>query len=262
MEEEQLTKRERKRRNREEKRKEEKSTEKKNSLNKLIAVVLVILGAFFVWKVLTSGNSTGSSSTETSQANADLKEVTSTDHVEGNAESSIVVMEYGDYQCPACGLYYPITKSLMEKYGDKIAFVFRHFPIRSAHAHAQIASQAAEAAGIQGKYWEMHDKLYENQDTWSKERDPRDTFANYAKDIGVADIEKFKTDMNSDTVKSIVDKSYENALKIGINSTPTMLVNGQKFDRPPALEDLSKLIDEELAKQDAAKEASDSAQTK
>jgi len=90
--------------------------------------------------------------------------ISANDHITGNQSAKVVLVEYGDYQCPACGLYHPITKSLIEKYGEQIAFVYRHFPIRSAHKHAQIAGQAAEAAGKQDKFWEMHDKLFETQD--------------------------------------------------------------------------------------------------
>lgn len=151
------------------------------------------------------------------------------DRVFGNANSKVMFIEYGDFQCPGCGAAHPIVKEVTEKYKDHVAFVFRNFPLVSAHPNARVASAAAEAAGLQGKYWEMHDKIYETQDAWSSlTSDKRtDFFANYASELGL-DGEKFKTDLADTKVNQKI--SYDQALgkKAKVDATPTFFLDGQK----------------------------------
>lgn len=152
------------------------------------------------------------------------------DHVFGKKDSKIVLVEYGDFQCPGCAGAYPNLKTISEKYKDKIAFVFRNFPLTSIHPNARAAAAAAEAAGLEGKYWEMHDILYTNQKNWQSstvaERTP--LFAGYAKEVGIdnATFEKALTSL------SINEKiSFDQALgrKINVSATPTILLNGEKL---------------------------------
>lgn len=150
------------------------------------------------------------------------------DHVFGTRDSKVIFTEYGDFQCPGCGGMHPTVKALTEKYEGQVTFVFRNFPLTQIHPNALVAAAAAESAGLQGKYWEMHNKLFESQDAWKNVsvKDRVTTFTNYAKDLGL-DVEKFKADIVSENVSKKV--SYDLALgkKIKVNSTPTFVLNGK-----------------------------------
>ena len=153
------------------------------------------------------------------------------DHVYGNPDSKVTLIAYGDYQCPPCGQAYPLIKSVTEEYKDKIKYIFRNFPLTTIHANAKAAAASAEAAGLQGKYWEMHNKIYENQSDWSTLSDTQrsDFFANYAKDLEL-DVDKFNSDI---TTSAITDKiNYDLALgkKAGVEGTPTIILDGTKLD--------------------------------
>lgn len=153
------------------------------------------------------------------------------DHVFGKADSKVVLVEYGDFQCPYCGQAYPKLKTLSQDYKDKIAFVFRNNPIPSLHPNAKAAAAAAEAAGLQGKYWEMHDKLYETQNDWSTlDTNTRtDKYVEYAKAVGIADLNKFRTDMGLEKVNAKINFDLSLGIKAGVTGTPTFVLNGQKI---------------------------------
>lgn len=153
------------------------------------------------------------------------------DHVFGKADSKVVLVEYGDFQCPGCGAAFAPIKAASEKYKDQLAFVFRNFPLTSLHPNARTAAAAAEAAGLQGKYWEMHDKLYENQDAWGSLSSSERTnfFATYAQGLGL-NVDRFKVDLaGADANKKI---NFDQALgkKLGVTSTPTFFLNGKKVE--------------------------------
>lgn len=182
------------------------------------------------------------------------------DNVYGKKDAKVVLIEYGDFQCPGCGGAFPQLKTLKETYKDKIAFVFRNFPITSIHPNALAAAAAAEAAGVQGKFWEMHDVLYENQDSWSgTAADERDAvFASYAKQLSL-NLDKFKTDLTSKLVTAKISRDKSLGTKVKVQSTPTIFIGNEKLDD----ESTSALIQgdsSKLAKKlDAAlKEAGDS----
>lgn len=137
----------------------------------------------------------------------------------------IQVVEFGDYQCPACGTVAPVLKQLLEAYDGKISFVFRNFPL-SQHKNAMSSAEAAEAAGAQGKYWEMHDKLYETQAEWSSLVDPSDKFAEYATAMGL-DGAKIKDAIKNQTYKTKIDKDTADGTTLQVNSTPTTYVDGK-----------------------------------
>ena len=152
------------------------------------------------------------------------------DHVIGNVGSKVILIEYGDFQCPPCANAYPVVKSITELYKDQMQFVFRNFPITEVHPNAKAAAGTAEAAGLQDKYWQMHDKIYETQTDWSELSitDRGKFFENLAKEIGL-DINKFNTDLSS---KSVSEKiNYDTALgkKAGVDATPTFYLNGKKL---------------------------------
>lgn len=147
----------------------------------------------------------------------------SSGHVRGNAKAPVTLEEFGDYQCPPCGKLAGPLKQLEEQYGDQLCMVFRHYPLTN-HAHAREAAQAAEAAGRQGKFWEMHDQLYREQLVWVKSDDVRAMFTAYAALLGM-DAERFKHDMDSEPVKERVETDQREATKLGVTATPTIFVN-------------------------------------
>ena len=173
------------------------------------------------------------------------------DNIFGKADAKVTLIEYGDYQCPPCASIQPIVKSVVEQYNDKIRFIFRHFPIASMHPNAKAASGAAEAAGLQGKYWDMHYKLYENQNKWSGLSGSERTnfFVNYAKELGL-DESKFKSDFASNEVLKKINYDMALGVKAGVEGTPSIFLNGVKLDQSIVADatKLTKAIDVELAK--------------
>lgn len=167
------------------------------------------------------------------------------DYVKGNASSTVVIMEYSDFQCPACRAYLPLTRQVTQEYGDKIAFVYRSFPLTSIHFNSELAARAAEAARKQGKFWEMHDILFEKQLEWEKESDVMKYFESYATLIGIS-VDRFRIDFNSDEVKNFVRAEMAFGRKIGINGTPTFYINGKKIDNPQSIEQFRAAINQYL----------------
>jgi protein-disulfide isomerase len=154
------------------------------------------------------------------------------DHVFGKADSKVVLIEYGDFQCPACGQAFPILLALSQQNKDRIAFVFRNFPLTTIHPNAKAAAAAAEAASLQGKYWEMHDKLYETQNDWNTlDINARtDAFIGYARAIGIKNIDTFKTDMAGDAVSKKISFNLALGKKLNVDATPTIYLNGKKVE--------------------------------
>ncbi len=153
------------------------------------------------------------------------------DHTYGKVDSKVTLIEYADYQCPGCASEHPKVKAILDEYKDKIRFVFRNFPLTTIHANAKAAAGAVESAGLQDKYWEMHNKIYENQTAWSNlsESERGKFFENYAKDLGL-DVNKFNSDIAS---KSVINKiNYDKALgeKAKVQGTPTFFLNGSEID--------------------------------
>ena len=151
------------------------------------------------------------------------------DHILGDKTSKVRLIEYGDFQCPFCGKAHPQVKNIVDEYGSKIVFIFRNYPITTLHQNAKAAAAAAEAAGLQDKYWEMHDKLYELQDEWSNlSTDKRtDYFVGYAKTIGVSDIEKFRSDMELSSISKKINFDFALGAKNKVTGTPAFFLNGK-----------------------------------
>ena len=146
------------------------------------------------------------------------------DHVDGPADAAIELVEYGDYQCPHCGAAYPVIKKIQETFGKQIRFVYRNFPLTEIHPAAMPAAIAAEAAGLQGKYWEMHDVIFENQQHLTTEG-----IFKLAQQIGL-DPEQFKMDIQREDLQAHVEYDFESGVRSGVNGTPSFFINGQKFD--------------------------------
>ena len=146
------------------------------------------------------------------------------DHIQGSADAAATLVEYGDYECPYCGAAYPIVKELQARMGDRLRFVFRNFPISTSHPHAEQAAEAAEASAAQGRFWEMHDLLYENQ---TQLRD-QDLHA-YAEHLGI-DVERFDKDLAEHVHAPRVHEDFMSGVRSGVNGTPSFYVNGARHD--------------------------------
>lgn len=159
---------------------------------------------------------------------ADKKNTEIPDHIFGNVQKKTVLIEYGDFQCPGCGSLFPTLKPLKEKYKDQLTFVFRNFPLTSIHPNALAAATAAEAAGLQDKWWEYHDLLYENQNEWSSVDSSKrtDVFVGYAEKLGL-NIASFKKDLESEKIAQKIARDQALGKKIGATSTPTLVLDGK-----------------------------------
>ena len=162
------------------------------------------------------------------------------DHVQGSASAPVTLVEYGDYQCPFCGDTYPIIKELQNHFGDQLRFVFRNFPRTKIHAYAQRAAEAAEAAGAQGKFWEMHDYLYENQDALDAENLRR------AADALGLDRVKFDRDVAEHVFLGRVQEDIQSGIDSGVGGTPTTFINGVRNDGEDDYETLAAKIEEAI----------------
>lgn len=153
------------------------------------------------------------------------------DHVRGNKDAKVTVIEYGDYECGPCKSFESTIDDLHNRYKDRVAFVYRNFPIASSHPNARAAAATVEAAGLQGKYWEMHSLIYDRQDDWSKAqpKDRSSIFLQYAKQMGL-DIDKFNKDIAKDEITKKIDFDIALGNKHGVDATPTIFVNGEKLN--------------------------------
>lgn len=170
-----------------------------------------------------------------------------TNHVMGSAKSGVTLVEYGDFECPFCGEYYPLVKQVTEKYKDQIQFQFRNLPLLQIHRNAFAAARAAEAANKQGKFWEMYDMLYQTQKSWSESDKASKQFELYAAQLGL-NVQQFKKDAASAEVNDLINADIAEFKKTKETmSTPTFLLDGKKI-QPKSVDEFSKLIDEAIAK--------------
>lgn len=201
----------------------------------VVAIVIALLVGVFV--ITSNGNDDQNNSTQTGQAS---------NYTQGAGNKNVTLVEYGDFQCPACKQYFPLVKQVKEAYGDDITFQFRHFPLTQIHQNAMAAHRAAEAAGRQGKFFEMHDLLYENQDSWASLPDPTSVFESFANQLGL-NIEQYKTDIASESVAGTINADIKQGNDAGVSSTPTFVLNGQKIENPESFDGFKKVIDEAIA---------------
>ena len=205
----------------------------------IILVVLISgVGIFFV--LAKKGNSSADSTNSFKTSNQTTPVANSLAGNQSPAESAgaskpnvkvtspVVVQEYGDYQCPPCGALYPDLKKIESEYGNQIRFEFHYFPLTRIHKNAMTAARAAEAAHLQNKFWEMHDRLYRNQKAWVDLDDPRPIFVSYARELGL-NASQFQGDMDSNRVEQAIVADIEKASAIGINGTPTIVIDGQQL---------------------------------
>lgn len=203
-----------------------------------IMTVALLVGAVF----LLSRSSSPASSPQ-----ADPKLLVRENSTKITSDSAkVTIVEFSDYQCPACKSANPTVKQTLKDYQGKINFVYRHFPL-SQHKNALQAALSAEAAGLQGKYWEMHDKIFDTQDTWKDAGNAQDIFAGFAKDLGL-DMDKFNLDIKDNKLKDKINSDYQDGIAVGVNSTPTFFINGQKSPGALSYAEFKTKIDSELSK--------------
>ncbi|MBP9837020.1 MAG: thioredoxin domain-containing protein [Candidatus Pacebacteria bacterium] len=181
----------------------------------IIGVILVVLIAGSVWY----------SSSVDDKYNVGVD--TTISHVKGNPDATVTLIEYSDFQCPACATAQPVVKDILNEFGDSIKFEYKHFPL-PMHPLALPAARAAEAAGQQGKFFEFHDMLFENQKTWSNSANPSATFIQYAEELGL-DVQKFRQHMNSSLLSDQISEDKKEGFDLGITGTPTFFLNGEKM---------------------------------
>lgn len=179
-------------------------------------------------------------------ASSTVAAVTDQDHIRGKQTAPVVIIEYSDFQCPACASYFPVMKSLEQKYGDKLALVYRYYPLTQIHKNADLASRAGEAAAVQGKFWEMHDILFDRQNDWAAGSDVQQQMLDYAAELKL-DVNKFKSDLTSQPVKDRVSRDVASGNAVALQGTPTFFLNGQKIANPGSEDAFAKLIDAALA---------------
>ncbi len=206
-------------------------------------IAIVIVGAIWI-----SGSN---------NATTDVGNTKPTEHVEGKGKKNITLVEYGDYQCPVCAAYHPVVKEVAKQFSADIKFQFRNLPLSSNHKNAFVAARAAEAAGLQNKFWEMHNLLYTNQTTWAQIGNPQPLFESYATQLSL-DVAKFKQDLVSEQINKVINADINEFNKTKQEmGTPTFFLNGtyipngQLVDaqKMPSYQKFSDLIKAEIAKQ-------------
>lgn len=183
-------------------------------------------------------------STTTSEPSPVLA-VATDDHVKGAATSTVVLVEYLDFECEACGAYYPLVKQLEQEYGDRVTFVARYFPLQG-HRNGLPAALAAEAASRQGRFWEMHDLLFTRQKEWGeKQVATPEVFEGFAQELGL-NMEQFRADVASPEVAARVKRDQDAGTGLGVRSTPSFFLNGKRINNPQGYEAFKALLDAEL----------------
>jgi len=164
--------------------------------------------------------------------------VSARDHAQGTENAPLTLVEYGDYQCPYCGAAYPVVKQVQKALGKKLRFVFRNFPLTQMHPYALVAAEAAEAAALQGKFWEMHDIIYENQ----QQLEPEQLLV-WAKELGL-DLAKFETAIRKGEVTKRIKEDRTSGIASGVNGTPCFFINGTRYDDAPDYDSLLAALEE------------------
>lgn len=210
----------------------------------ILAVAVVgLAGVFFL-----SGGKAKNDDAGQFAYNADLLSLQSHDQSQGSGNKATVI-EYADFQCVYCGAYYPVMKELKATYGDDVKVIFRNFPIPTSHPQSLAAHRAAGAAANQGKFWEMHDKLFENQTSWSGQSNASQIFETYAQELGL-NMDQFKTDVQSEAVAEKINSDLDSGKQLKVSGTPTLFVNGTMIpanQMPKNMEEWDKLINPQPA---------------
>ncbi len=241
MEEVRLTKRERRALAKEEKKRTREKNERAGKLKKWSFSLVILLGLLFAgYKFVDWFRAPDDSPDNVSQEIP--AEIPENEWVRGNQQANVTLIEYSDFQCPACGYYSSLVERLGEEFPNDLKIVYKHFPLGSESAFA--AALATEAAGKQGMFWQMHDILFERQAQWSEEEDPQEMFVGYAQELGL-DENVFLEDFAGDGVKGEVDRDLALAQQLGLNSTPTFFLNDEKI-QPKNYDEFKELIETQI----------------
>lgn len=226
----------------------------KRALPFLIIAVVLVAAVLVAWNLKQSAVEAPVAATSTPNPSQSATPAKAAEpgaeppHALGDAKAPVTLEEFGDFQCPPCGLLHPVLKTMEQEFGPRLRIIFREFPLVSVHPYAAAAARAAEAAGMQGKFWEMHDLLYENQKSWSNAFDVRPIFEGYATKIGL-DLEQFRRDSSSEAVAQRTLLDGKRGTSLGVKGTPTVFMNGSEvpFESLLAPEKLRGLINTQLA---------------
>jgi protein-disulfide isomerase len=220
-------------------------------------IIVIVGGIYFLSKPQTptsTSDPTGNTLTDSSVAAPDLKE---DDHVRGNPDAKVTIVEYSDFQCPACKSAHDPLAALVDNNIEDVRFVYRHFPLTTIHKYANASAWSSEAAALQGKFWEMHDKLFENQEEWVRSKDPVVHFVSYASELGL-DLDKFSIDYDSEGVRARVRRDADESEAIRLTGTPSLFVNGGKYDLALGLAPLQGLVTQLSSMDEQAEAATES----
>ena len=200
----------------------------KKSLTFVVIAIVLIAAVVGGWILLRSSRQSSNSSQPTPDPALEVQGA-EPPHIRCNMNAPVTIEEFGDFQCPSCGAYYPELKKIEAEFGDRLRVIFRENPLVPTHEHALLAAQAAEVAGLQGedKFWAMHDKLYENQTTWTQAKDLVPIFVDYAKQIGL-NPDQFMKDLNGEKVAQRIFQDGKRSHALGIKATPSFFVNGKE----------------------------------
>ncbi|KND51836.1 MAG: Periplasmic thiol:disulfide interchange protein DsbA [Parcubacteria bacterium C7867-001] len=205
----------------------------------VIGVLVVAGGLIFLSNMLRTA------STPSTEEASEVLTLVADDHKKGAEDGKVVLVEYLDFECEACGAYYPVVKQMEEEFGNRVTFVARYFPLQG-HRNGMTAALAAEAAGRQGKFWEMHDLMYTRQKDWGeKQVSTPEVFEEYAQELGL-NMEQFKTDVASASVKERVERNLNQAIELKLQGTPSFFLQGKKIANPQSPEAFKALIRAEL----------------
>ena len=204
-------------------------------------IIFIVIVALITWGMIVAGNKASPAANGGVTAIALNKPVTSADWTIGSSTAPVTLVEYADFQCPACAAFHPIVKQLLAEDGAKIYFAYRYFPLPQ-HANGMTSAGAAEAAGLQGRFWDMQDLLFTNQLNWQDLPDPTSVFVGYATTLGL-DKTKFLADMASPSVKTKILASLQDANDNNLDYTPTFFVNGKRIANPAGYAAFKTLID-------------------
>ncbi len=206
-----------------------------------IVVLSLALFAGGAWLASRLSNPTAPSAETATQEREQLLAISNDEHSKGNPAARVVLIEYLDFECNVCGTYYPLMKDIVEEFGEEVLIVNRYFPL-IGHKNAMNAALAVEAASRQGKYFEMHDLLFEQQTAWGgKQFSDRSLFEQYAEEIDL-DMEQYRKDIDSPEIRERVQRDLDSGQKLGVNSTPTFFLAGERIPNPRTLEDFRTLI--------------------
>lgn len=197
----------------------------------------IIILVLIVWGLIVAGN-------KEPKTKVNLKtpsSISDNDHVKGPEDAPVTIIEYSDFECPACQMYYFVMERLLASSTIPIRFAYRHFPL-SYHVNAVPASLASEAGGRQGKFWEMYSLIFENYTDWTGKGDASDIFAGYARDLGL-DMEKYNSDITDPVLRKKISDNLEEGISIGVNATPTFFVNGKVITNPSSYNEFLSIIE-------------------